>query len=378
MSLTPAPLLVDVFCRVIDNFGDIGVCWRLSADLASRGHSVRLWVDDASALEWMAPRGCPGVEVLVWDAQIGERCRSLPRADVWIEAFGCEIAPEFIANYVRGTPATGLYNQASGLEGLVWLNLEYLSAEAYVARSHGLPSPVLSGPAAGLATKWFFFPGFTPDTGGLIREPDALARDAVSGVPAELPLTVKLFCYEPPALAQALRAWANGPEPVTVLAPAGRSWDALQDGVQDAAKRAAKPSAETPSQLALHRVEPTDQAGFDAFLRSGSDLNCVRGEDSLVRAIWAGEALLWNIYPQDDGAHAPKLEAFLDWLEAPDSMRHAHRVWNGLLPADRWVAPSRSDLADWRRAVRNGRERLLAQSDLTTRLLEFIAQKQSA
>ncbi|MEO7887531.1 MAG: elongation factor P maturation arginine rhamnosyltransferase EarP, partial [Polaromonas sp.] len=40
----------DIFCKVIDNFGDIGVCWRLAADLASRGHKVRLWVDDASAL----------------------------------------------------------------------------------------------------------------------------------------------------------------------------------------------------------------------------------------------------------------------------------------------------------------------------------------
>ena len=56
----------DIFCKVIDNFGDIGVCWRLAADLASRGHRVRLWVDDASALDWMAPDGCEGVRVLPW------------------------------------------------------------------------------------------------------------------------------------------------------------------------------------------------------------------------------------------------------------------------------------------------------------------------
>ena len=53
----------DIFCQVIDNFGDIGVCWRLAADLAARGHQVRLWVDDASALHWMAPQGAAGVEV---------------------------------------------------------------------------------------------------------------------------------------------------------------------------------------------------------------------------------------------------------------------------------------------------------------------------
>lgn len=56
----------DIFCKVIDNFGDIGVSWRLAADLASRGQQVRLWVDDAKALNWMAPAGarvctcCPG------------------------------------------------------------------------------------------------------------------------------------------------------------------------------------------------------------------------------------------------------------------------------------------------------------------------------
>ena len=68
-SITPTPtpttpLQWDIFCQVIDNFGDIGVCWRLARDLAQRGHSVRLWTDDASALQWMAPDGCAGVQVL--------------------------------------------------------------------------------------------------------------------------------------------------------------------------------------------------------------------------------------------------------------------------------------------------------------------------
>jgi len=54
----------DLFCRVVDNFGDIGVCWRLAADLATRGDAVRLWCDDASALAWMAPDGAPGVDGL--------------------------------------------------------------------------------------------------------------------------------------------------------------------------------------------------------------------------------------------------------------------------------------------------------------------------
>ena len=59
----------DLFCRVIDNYGDIGVCWRLAADLGARGEAVRLWVDDPSALAWMAPQGAPGVELVHWTAQ---------------------------------------------------------------------------------------------------------------------------------------------------------------------------------------------------------------------------------------------------------------------------------------------------------------------
>ncbi|OYU42585.1 MAG: hypothetical protein CFE44_23165, partial [Burkholderiales bacterium PBB4] len=98
----PAPWCWDVFCRVIDNFGDLGVCWRLCADLAQRGHAVRLWVDDTSALQWMAPGALDGkwsgVSIFPWsDACDPKKLASLPTADVWVEGFGCEIAPEFIA-----------------------------------------------------------------------------------------------------------------------------------------------------------------------------------------------------------------------------------------------------------------------------------------
>ena len=36
----------DLFCRALDNYGDIGVGWRLAADLGARGEAVRLWLDD--------------------------------------------------------------------------------------------------------------------------------------------------------------------------------------------------------------------------------------------------------------------------------------------------------------------------------------------
>jgi uncharacterized repeat protein (TIGR03837 family) len=149
---TMRPRRWDLFCRVVDNFGDAGVCWRLARDLAARGARVRLVIDDASPLAWMAPAGAPGVEVLPWPGPAEP-------AEVVIEAFGCDPPPDFVAAMARRQPAP------------VWINLEYLSAEAYVERSHGLPSPQLNG-----LTKWFYYPGFTPRTGGLLREPDLMAR----------------------------------------------------------------------------------------------------------------------------------------------------------------------------------------------------------
>jgi uncharacterized repeat protein (TIGR03837 family) len=97
------------------------------------------------------------------------------------------------------------------------------------------------------------------------------------------------------------------------------------------------------------------------------DLNFVRGEDSLVRALWAGQPFIWHIYPQDDNAHHAKLEAFLDWMQAPESLRRAHRVWNGIEVGE-WPALNSNALADWTSCVRTARQRLLQQPDLISQL----------
>ena len=207
-------MLWDIFCRVIDNHGDIGVCWRLSRDLVKRGHQVRLWVDDASALAWMAPEGLsawPAVTLRAWhEAEDAARIQNLVAGDIVIEAFGCELPAPFVVRMVRPSPP-------------VWINLEYLSAEAYVERCHGLRSPVCSGPGAGL-NKWFFYPGFTEATGGLMREADLLDRQraftpevqrqwlASLGVHSQPDDTlVSVFCYADAPLGALLDRWKTTP-----------------------------------------------------------------------------------------------------------------------------------------------------------------------
>jgi uncharacterized repeat protein (TIGR03837 family) len=356
----------DVFCRVIDNFGDIGVCWRLAAALAGRGQTVRLWVDDASALEWMAPTGCAGVQVMPWQPEQPMPQDTAP-GDVVIEAFGCSIdqawiATKNIANSEESIRAAGL----NRTQNSIWINLEYLSAESYVARSHGLRSPVLEGPAKGME-KWFFYPGFTAGTGGLIREAEAVSDGPCN---ASAQRRISLFCYEPPALVELLQQLACSDQPTELLVMPGRGQRAIDAVIEREKSRS--PLWNERGLLSIQEQSYMPQLQYDALLR-GCDVNFVRGEDSLVRALWAGRAFVWQIYPQTDGAHAAKLDAFLDWMQAPPDWREFHHVWNGLSPAKL----PRINASGWAACAQAAREQLLLQPDLLTQLLDFVEEKRN-
>ena len=361
----------DIFCRVIDNHGDIGVCWRLAADLATRGHSVRLWVDDGRALTWMAPGALenhwPGVEVRDWALSVDRATlASLTPADVWIEAFGCDIPTAFLADQLARRSDQG---QA------IWINLEYLSAEAFAERTHALPSPVMQGVAKG-CTKYFYYPGLTPGSGGLLRELDLVARQrrfdraswlAEHAIAWQGERLVSLFCYEPAALTQLLQQLRKDQHPTRLLVTAGRATAAVQAlcALQLADKHGG-------DRLTIDFLPSLAQSDFDHLLWS-CDLNFVRGEDSLVRAIWAGKALVWQIYPQHDNAHHAKLHALLHGLQSPATLRQAHAWWNALDT----IAPAPGqamalDLPAWTECVERARRALLGQSDLCTRLQDFV------
>ena len=343
------PLAFDLFCRVVDNFGDVGVAWRLAAALGERGHPVRLWIDDASALVWMAPDGVPGVQVLPWASAEG----ATETGDVVIETFGCELPAPFVAGMARRPVAP------------VWINLEYLSAEPYVERCHGLPSPQSSGPGVGLR-KWFFYPGFTGGTGGLLHGGPMPAGDvarawaAAQGwgtQPGER--AVLLFAYpglDVPALLQSLAG-----EPTLLRLPPG----ALRDRLQ---------ALPLPAGLRTVALPHLPQPDFDRLL-AASDLNIVRGEDSFVRAQLASDApFLWHIYPQHDGAHGPKLQAFLDGYlagaspEVAGGVRRAFAVLNGLADGPLVVPEIRA----WAALHSAWRARLRTQDDLPSQLLRFV------
>jgi uncharacterized repeat protein (TIGR03837 family) len=382
----PPPLLWDIFCRVVDNFGDIGVCWRLAADLAGRGHTVRLWVDDASALQWMAPGALqgqwPGIQILPWEVSENRAMMAkLPQAGVWVEAFGCNIAPEFIAACADSARASGQF----GIKFPVWINLEYLCAENYVERSHGLASPVMHGPATG-CTKHFFYPGFTAATGGLLREPNLpqmrgafdhpgqrAAWLVQQGVDWQGECLVSLFCYEPTALPGLLLRLATGGQPIRVLVASGRAAAAVQTAIDSL--NGLQPSWNVRKVLSISYLPNLTQHEFDRLLWA-CDLNFVRGEDSVVRAIWAGKPFVWQIYPQDDAAHHEKLDAFLDMLQAPTTLRQYHQHWNGDAAWDGEAGPSPlTHLKQWTQTVCTARDRLWQMDDLATQLCAFAQKK---
>jgi uncharacterized repeat protein (TIGR03837 family) len=302
----------DLFCRVVDNLGDAAVCWRLSRQLATEfGWKMRLWIDDPSPLDSLAPdHGSLPVEVRPWQDELPD----VAPADVVIEAFACELPGRYVAR------------MAARPKPPLWINLEYLSAEDWVPGCHGLPSPHPTLPL----TKHFFFPGFVPGTGGLIRERNAdFGRATHHGIGSAL--AVSMFCYDNPALPSLLTVWANGDEPIVCRVADGLprrqavAW--LGEPFEPGAtlRRGA---------LELAALPFVPQPAYDHLL-GACDLDFVRGEDSFVRAQWAQRPFVWQAYPQAEGAHWAKIDAFLArYCRAlPQDRRAAtadfFRAWNG-------------------------------------------------
>ncbi|NBS47162.1 MAG: elongation factor P maturation arginine rhamnosyltransferase EarP [Betaproteobacteria bacterium] len=384
----------EIFCEVIDNHGDLGVSLRLARDLAARGETVRLWVDDASALTWMAPdlvatRGTERLQVLDWprsiDAAVLHTLREAP-ADVLVETFGCNPPAAFIDAWSQGHAAHAPAGTAHG----VWINLEYLSAESFVERQHGLASPVSRTPAV---RKFFYHPGWTAATGGLLREPSLLARQQHwqraalrrqwSAIDDEW--LVSLFCYEPAALPDwlaclAARAPHPAPDrPVRLLITPGRAAAAADAALKTLART--RPRWNDAGRLRLQHLPWLSQDGYDQLLWA-CDCNFVRGEDSLVRAIWSGRPWVWQLYEQTGDAHHAKLQALLHWADtaagpAPASWRSLMQQWNGLAPqpAAGGAMPDIATMAGWQAWAMRLREHLLAHADLTSALIGFVLQK---
>ena len=323
---------VDIFCEVIDNFGDAGVSWRLARKLTERRLSVRLWINNLSCLQRLQPsvnehlteQVLDGFQVIAWNDQTELNYQP---AELVIEAFACRLSNAMLDRMSKANP-----NPA-------WINLEYLSAESWAVQSHGLPSPHPRLPL----TQYFFFPGFASESGGLIREDNLMQARACFDADSRAEflknlgcdvspecLLVSLFCYEHAPVDELFNEMRLGP-PTLCLVPEGVATKALTHLMGNdlyVGKQV------TTGHLTIKIIPFLLPDDYDRLLWS-CDINFVRGEDSLTRAHWSQLPFVWQLYRQAEESHLIKLAAFLDIHCRDLSEENAHAVkafwqaWNG-------------------------------------------------
>lgn len=373
-----------LFCKVVDNYGDIGICWRLARQLTTEhGVAVSLWVDELRSFRRLCShvdidaevQEIDGVTVRHWRTQEGVFSTG-DVADIVIEFFACDPPPGYVAAMAKCDPRP------------VWFNLEGLSAEEWVEGCHALPSMHPRLPL----TKYFFFPGFTSKTGGLLHE-SGLEEErrkfqadagAVSAFLAQFgarseeiaSLKTSLFCYPHAPVPALFDMWQNGAQAVTCFVPEG----VAAESVEAFLGAPAKPRAvHTRGALTVRVLPFVPQPEYDKLLWS-CDINFVRGEDSFVRAQWAGRPFVWHIYPQDKDLHHVKLRAFLQrYCPDIDSLSAFSMRWNEVQASDveeraGWQGMWMQLQADFPKITARSNEwqaKVLANGDLTSNLLNF-------
>lgn len=319
----------DIFCKVVDNFGDIGICWRLAQQLQhEHGLQMRLWVDDVDSAQKIIPNFNINLSQQVIDDVVVTKWNTdtdfSQAADVVIEAFACGLPDKYLANMTQ---------QQSR-----WVNLEYLSAEAWVDDFHAKPSPRPNG-----LIRHFYFPGFTEKTGGLIRTPDIFKKNQLLADNMQLQndfwqdlrlthhasLKISLFCYPFAPVEQLLEVMAQSAQPIHCYISDSNIFAQIAAFFGQESIHVGQTLVQ--QNLTLHVLPFLSQADYDRLL-AACDLNFVRGEDSWIRAIWAAKPFIWQPYIQDENAHMVKLNAFLDLFYAQYGQKQlackAHGYWS--------------------------------------------------
>jgi uncharacterized repeat protein (TIGR03837 family) len=314
---------IDILCKVVDNYGDIGVVYRLAKALSDLdpGLRLRLVVDDLAAFRSLAPeidsakdvQDFRGWTVVRWDCRWEGFAREAPR--YVLECFACGRPDYFEAC---------LFDPGLGFTAHI-INVEHLTAEAWADELHLMPSLTRSA----RVKKWIFMPGFTQNTGGLIidrrfREAAALWHEARAKADvlaskrrslaealglgleagAERRYWLSVFSYERDYGPIVADIAAFGRErPVLALLASGRS----QACFLRAWEGAGRP-------FSVIRLPFLPQECWDEMLLA-CDFNIVRGEETLARAALAGRPFMWQAYLQAGAHHLVKVRAFLERLE---------------------------------------------------------------
>ncbi|MEY4120030.1 MAG: hypothetical protein RLZZ472_420 [Pseudomonadota bacterium] len=374
----------DIFCQIVDNYGDAGVCWRLARALSRLSSSsintvssidcddsrIRLFCDDLNVLNVIAhgdavSHGASlGIEVLPWSAAESPTVLASV-GDVVIEAFACHLPQPYIEAMVQKT------SQKASTKQPIWINLEYLTAEAWADNMHLMPSPQNNG-----LNKYFYFPGFTPKTGGvLLGDWDEVTSNSLK-IPQSLSLAfeschptskkVSVFNYKQAPL----DTWLDSVNQAALAHD--NKVDVFLCADQNVSAATLKKFASTHSNdsaVQLIQLPFIPQEDYD-YLLSICDINLVRGEDSFVRAQWAGKPFIWDIYPQSNLAHEVKLNAFLERYFEPSTAE----LRSTGVAAMKWGSASDwwPHLNAWTKHSEGWRQNLMGLGHLEGKILDFV------
>lgn len=315
---------MDIFCQVIDNFGDVGVVYRLANQLKGR-YKIRVFIDCLRELVLLNPRVnmekdiqlVEGIEFITYD-YLKKKWESINPHEIIIEAFGCEIHQ-------------GYYTKAKENSRLL-INLEYLSSEEWTLGFHGVESLI----GAKTLKKFFYIPGLLSGSGGVLFDREKLERMKnispqererlldyyLKNFPRELREGKKIgtvFSYEKNF--EKLLETLSCQEGETILLLMGEK---TQNSVREILKKIREERFEGELEERNNIIRYKNifiecypfipQEEYDELILL-TDFNFVRGEDSFVRAVLSGVPFLWHIYFQEEGVHMEKLRGFLLALE---------------------------------------------------------------
>jgi uncharacterized repeat protein (TIGR03837 family) len=370
----------DIFCKIVDNFGDIGVCWRLARQLNTEHNiTIRLWIDDLTIAQKLIPaldltqskQTIENITIYAWhkdtvfNEPVDESLAHASEAEAVIEAFGCELPAAYLNNMQPRT---------------IWVNLEYLSAEPWVEDFHARNSK------CGNLTRHFFFPGFNMGTGGLLREHNIVKENQEITEHAEhflkhlnldddSRLKVSLFCYPHASIKDLLNVMAESNIAIDCLMPMSNIMPKVADFFNISSIKVGDTLSN--GNLRLQVLPFLSQTDYDKLL-AACDINFVRGEDSWIRAIWAGKPLIWQPYRQTEDTHITKLKAFLDLFyanceeAAKQSIYEIQNAWaSGEISASLWINYLQQ-LSILKVHTLQQSKSLAMQSDLATNLVIFI------
>ena len=300
-----------ILCKVVDNFGDIGVVYRLARALSDLRAELNLTlvVSNLESFHKMASQIDPNKDVqefkyknstwkiLNWHLDNAE-CRMLNAEcafnfSIILECFQCG-RPDWLENI--------LFSQDFTQEVQI-LNIDYLTAEDYAEEFHLLKS----GTRKTNIRKRFFMPGFTQKTGGLIINEEAHSRNEET----EEEFKMFFFAYEDDcsAIVKGISDFQSQ------MRSSKKDFSVciyLADGKSSAPFEEAWKSSGSPFKII--KLPFMQQEEFDTFILTMNFL-FIRGEDSLARACLSGLPFVWQAYKQDENYQLVKVNALLDQMK---------------------------------------------------------------